>query len=201
MNVGSTVELFLRLGIRHILDPGALDHLLYLAALTIPYRWSQWRSLLGMVTAFTVGHSLTLALATGGWLQIRGAVVELLIPVTIAVTSAVTLWRQRSAAPPEPSRRTFWPLYLVTLGFGLVHGLGFSGYLRGLLGAEESIVTPLLWFNVGLEVAQLMVVVGVLTLTALVADRLITARTWRLAVAGVTGAFSIQMILTRLVDL
>lgn len=199
MNVGSTLALFLGLGIRHILDPGAIDHLLYLTALTIPYRARQWRSLLWLVTAFTVGHSLTLALATIGWLPIRGAVVELLIPVTIFLTSAFTLWRLRRSDGADPGTARAWPLYLITLGFGLIHGLGFSGYLRSLLGAEESIVAPLLWFNLGLEVAQLIVVVAVLGATALVADRLVSGRTWRLVISGVTLAFSCQMIVARLV--
>jgi hypothetical protein len=201
MNVGSTLALFLGLGIRHILDPGAIDHLLYLTALTIPYRARQWRNLLWLVTAFTVGHSLTLALATVGWLPIRGAVVELLIPVTIFLTSGLTLWRLRRSDGADPGTARAWPLYLITLGFGLIHGLGFSGYLRSLLGAEESIVVPLLWFNIGLEVAQLIVVVTVLGATALVADRLVSARTWRLVISGVTIAFSIQMIVTRLAAL
>jgi hypothetical protein len=201
MNVGSTLALFLGLGIRHILDPGAIDHLLYLTALTIPYRARQWRNLLWLVTAFTVGHSLTLALATVGWLPIRGAVVELLIPVTIFLTSGLTLWRLRRSDGADPGTTRAWPLYLITLGFGLIHGLGFSGYLRSLLGAEESIVVPLLWFNIGLEVAQLIVVVTVLGATALVADRLVSARTWRLVISGVTIAFSIQMIVTRLAAL
>ncbi|MFN0180858.1 MAG: HupE/UreJ family protein [Gemmatimonadales bacterium] len=198
MNVGSTLALFLGLGIRHILDPGAIDHLLFIAALTIPYRARQWRSLLWLVTAFTVGHSLTLALATIGWLPIQGAVVELLIPVTIFLTSALTLWRLRRPGDGEPGRGRAWPLYAVTLGFGLIHGLGFSGYLRSLLGAEESIVAPLFWFNVGLEVAQLIAVATVLGATALVADRLVSARTWRLAVSGVALALSGQMIIARL---
>jgi hypothetical protein len=201
MNVGSTLALFLGLGVRHILDPGAIDHLLYLTALTIPYRARQWRNLLWLVTAFTVGHSLTLALATIGWLPIRGAVVELLIPVTIFLTSGLTLWRLRRSDGTDPGTARAWPLYLITLGFGLIHGLGFSGYLRSLLGAEESIVAPLLWFNVGLEVAQLVVVVAVLGATALVADRLVSARTWRLVISGVTIAFSIEMIVTRLAAL
>lgn len=199
MNVGSDFEVYLRLGIRHILDPGAADHLLYIAALTIPWGHRQWRSLLWLVTAFTVGHSLTLALATFDLVRVPSAVVEVLIPVTILLTSLITVWRNRAQGPAVESGDggRLWPVYAVTAGFGLIHGLGFSGFLRGLLGGEESILFPLLWFNIGLELAQLVVVAAVLLGSAAIADRLVDRRAWRLVVSGATIALAAQMILQR----
>ncbi len=198
MNVGSEFALYFQLGLRHILDPGALDHLLYLTIMAIPFVWREWRRVVVLVTGFTLGHSLTLALAALDRVRADARVVEVMIPVTIMATALLVVSRSiRDGKGPEPDRLRA-STYLLPLGFGLIHGLGFATYLRSLLGAEESILGPLLWFNLGLEAAQLLVVGAVLSITSLVADRLLARRRWQLAIGTVTIVWSAAMIAERL---
>lgn len=158
--------LYLRLGLSHIADLRGYDHLVFVAALTVAYPASAWRRLLVLVTAFTVGHSVTLALATTGALRVPTVWIEAAIPATIAATAGLTLWRSR-AASVDGAGSAMTGRYLLAAGFGLVHGLGFSNYLRSLLGGEESLLWPLLAFNAGLEVGQVMIVAAVMGLGAL----------------------------------
>lgn len=143
---------FGQLGFRHITDPRGADHILFLLALAAVYRFRDWRDCVWVVTAFTVGHSVTLALAVSGALVLSSALVEFLIPVTIVLTALENLVvRDRSAA--------FWgrryrPIFAGV--FGLVHGAGFANYLRSLF--VERIAVPLFGFNVGLEAGQLVVI-------------------------------------------
>ncbi len=198
MPAGAEFALYLHLGLRHILDLGAIDHLLYLTIMAIPFVWPDWRRVAILVTGFTLGHSLTLAVAALGLVRVNSAVVEVLIPVTILTTAGLVVWRNRrtegSLTPAELGLAT----YALPLGFGLIHGLGFAAYLRSLLGAEESILWPLLWFNVGLEGAQLLVVATVLSVTSLVTGRLLDRRVWQLAIGAITIVWSVKMIAERL---
>ena len=195
----SELLVYLRLGFTHIADPRGYDHILFVAALTGGYAPSAWRHLLWLVTAFTVGHSITLALATLGVVAVPAALVELLIPVTIVITSAMTVAAVRTASPDAPVARRRWDLYALALLFGLVHGLGFSTYLRALLGAEEGIARPLLAFNAGLELGQLLIVAFTL-LAGTLAVRLLglARRDWVLLLAGATAGVACTMILDRL---
>ena len=147
----SELGTFVELGFRHITDLGAIDHILFLLALAAVYRRDDWRDALWVVTAFTVGHSITLALAVSGALVLPTAVIEFLIPLTIVATGleniavprrAQALWRGRYRA-------------LFAGLFGLVHGAGFANYLRSLF--VDSIAIPLFGFNVGIELGQLVV--------------------------------------------
>lgn len=150
----STIGAFLPLGFRHITDLAAIDHLLFLAALVAPYRWRDWHRLLAVASAFTIGHSVTLALAVSGVVLFPTAVIEFLIPLTILVTALPTLLRP--AAPAAPS-----PAALLAGGFGLVHGAGFANYLRALF--DGPIGLPLLAFNLGIELGQLTILATALT--------------------------------------
>lgn len=198
MDIGSEVALYFRLGLHHILDPGAVDHLLYLTIMAIPFVWRDWRRVVVLVTGFTLGHSLTLALAALDVVRADSRVVEVLIPVTILITALVVLYRNRHREAEPGTARLQPATYLLPLGFGLIHGLGFATYLRSLLGSEESILWPLLWFNLGLEAAQLLIVATVLTLTSLVAGRYLERRTWQLGIGTLTIAWSAAMIAERL---
>lgn len=198
MNAGSELATFLRLGLRHILDLRAIDHLLYLSIMAVPFAWRDWRRVVVLVTGFTLGHSLTLAVAALGVVRVNAAVVEVLIPVTILITAVLVVWRNRRVGSGSTPVRLGPATYLLPLGFGLIHGLGFATYLRSLLGAEESILWPLLWFNVGLESAQLLIVAAVLSVTSLVAGRLVDRRVWQLAIGSLTIAWSATMIAERL---
>jgi hypothetical protein len=192
---------FLRIGVGHIADVRAYDHILFVAALTAAYRPSEWRRLLWLVTAFTIGHSVTLALATLDVVHVSSALVEVLIPVTIVITSGLTIaalrgGREAADAPGLGGQRG---RYLIAGLFGLVHGLGFSTYLRSLLGGESSIVLPLFAFNLGLEGGQLMIVTSVLVL-GVVAERVcgLARRDWVLVLSGGTAFVAATMIIDRL---
>ena len=146
---------FFQLGFGHIVTAGALDHILFLAVLAVVYRARDWREALWVISAFTVGHSVTLALAVTGALRLSEPVVEFLIPLTIvaaAIENLVT--RDRSHTPRA---RRYRPLLAGV--FGLVHGAGFAGYLQSLF--VERIAVPLVGFNVGIEVGQILVLLAI----------------------------------------
>jgi hypothetical protein len=190
---------YLRLGFRHIADVGAYDHMLFIAALTVAYPPSAWRRLLWLVTAFTLGHSATLALATLDVVRVRASLVEVLIPVTIVITGLAALFISRGEDETHGPPGSQAPQYALAAGFGLIHGLGFSNFLRSLLGGEESILRPLFAFNVGLEVGQLLVVAAVLLLGELLTRLLrLSRREWVLFVSGGTVAVALTMIAERL---
>jgi len=157
---------FATLGFRHITDPRGADHILFLLALAAIYRFKDWRECVWVVTAFTVGHSVTLALAVTGALVMPSRVIEFLIPVTIVATAVENLIvRDRSAALWG---RRYRPVFAGV--FGLVHGAGFANYLRSLF--VDRIAVPLFGFNIGLEAGQL-VVIALAFLTFAAIDRAI----------------------------
>lgn len=141
-----------KIGWEHILSSGALDHILFLVALCAIYLPRNWKQVLVLVTAFTIGHSLTLILSATDVLRISSDWVEFLIPFTI-IGSAAFSFRKRMS-PPENLQVN----YLIALGFGLIHGLGFANTIRFMLMEEESLTVPLLSFNIGLEAAQILLV-------------------------------------------
>ena len=142
---------FLQLGLRHIVGIGAMDHILFLLALAAIYRFADWKAVGWVVTAFTVGHSITLAAAVLGYMPLSQAVVEFLIPLTIVATCIENIIvRDRATAPFGGAYR---PVFAIV--FGLVHGAGFGGYLKSLF--VDSVAVPLLGFNVGIEIGQIVV--------------------------------------------
>jgi hypothetical protein len=157
--MGSEFTTYLRLGLSHIADLRGYDHILFIVALTAGYALRDWHRLLWLVTAFTLGHSVTLALATLQLVRVPAALIEVLIAATIVVAGVFGVASSRDGAM---AMRRQHILYAMAGGFGLIHGLGFSSFLRTVLGSEESIVVPLLAFNVGLEVGQLVIVAAVL---------------------------------------
>ncbi len=175
----TSFELYFKLGLQHILDLQGFDHILFILSLCAVYVARDWTKILLLVTAFTLGHSLTLALATFQLVQIRPEVIEFLIPVTIACTALLTLIK-----PKPNSGKGIQLNYLLALLFGLIHGLGFSNYLRSLLGQEASIWQPLLAFNVGLEVGQIVIVATFLLLTSLVHLAGMNRKEWTLIISA-----------------
>jgi hypothetical protein len=130
--------LYLRLGFKHIIDLGGVDHILFVLALTLRYVWTDWKKILILVTAFTIGHSLTLALSTLSLLDIPVNWIEFLIPVTILITAVSNFW-----VHDFEFKQRFSAHYGLALFFGLIHGLGFSNYLKSLLGKEDSLLVIL----------------------------------------------------------
>jgi hypothetical protein len=129
-------------------------------ALTLRFIWSDWKKILILVTAFTIGHSLTLALSTLSLIDIPVNWIEFLIPVTILITAVSNFWVQDFEFKQRYSAH-----YGLALFFGLIHGLGFSNYLKSLLGKEDSLLGPLFSFNIGLEIGQILIVMVILGLT------------------------------------
>ena len=191
----SEFRIYVELGFRHIADFAGYDHILFVAALAIPFGIRDWRQLAVLVTAFTVGHSLTLALATLRLVSVPSQLVETLIPATILYTA---LDAYLTATPQRPENAVTIKRYGVALLFGLVHGLGFSTYLRALLGSEESITLPLLAFNVGLELGQLVILSIVLAVGALVVPAILQRRRWVQLLVGVTGGLALMLLIQRL---
>jgi len=196
----SEFAIYFRLGVGHIADLKGYDHILFIVALTAGYGIGDWRRLLWLVTAFTVGHSLTLALATLRLVRVHAPTIELLIAVTIvatAVYSAVSALAIRQREDRAPGRHVF--LYGMAGIFGLIHGLGFSNFLRAVLGGEESIVVPLLAFNLGLEIGQLAIVAVVLAVGALACDVAgLSRRRWVTALSAGIALVGARMIYERL---
>ncbi len=152
--------IYLKLGLTHVLDVNAYDHVLYLIALVASYDFYRWKRVLWLVTIFTIGHTLSLVLAGYDILQVNMEWVEFLIPVSIIIASMYNL----TIAGRRNQDNKKWLLYMVTLFFGLVHGFGFSSYFQMLAAKKDQILTMLIEFALGIELAQVIVVLMVLTI-------------------------------------
>ncbi len=191
------IGIYLHLGFRHIMDWEAWDHILFVLVLTLRYQWTDWKKLLVLVTAFTVGHSVTLALSTLNWINFPSALIEFLIPVTILLTAISNFWVKSF------DFKSKYPLiYFLALFFGLIHGLGFSTYLKSLLGKEESIIGPLFTFNLGLELGQLLIVSLILIISFIFVSVLKVKRVRYLQIgSGIAIAFALNMVLDRILPI
>ncbi len=180
-------------GFEHISDWKGYDHILFIWALCGMYSIRQWKKLLILVTAFTLGHSLTLALSVLDIFTVRSAIIEILIPVTIILTCILNLFQLDRTLDERLGLR-----YVSALVFGLVHGLGFSYLLKSLLGTEENITQPLLAFNIGLEAGQLLILGLILILGAAFSRFLkITERDRRFFIAAVVLGMALVLLLER----
>jgi hypothetical protein len=179
------------LGWSHIISWDALDHILFILALTAIFHWKDWKKLFVLVTAFTVGHSLTLALSSFNMVRIPSDITEFLIPITILVTGVIHFFRS------NPSKGIGWQ-YTLALGFGLVHGLGFANTIRVMLASSESITLPLLSFNLGLEAGQLLMVSALLTVNHLLVNKLkISQLLFSRVISGIAVAAGVYFSLLR----
>lgn len=158
---------YTEIGFKHVMDLQAYDHILFLAALALPFTFKDWRQVLWLVTVFTITHCISLAMAVYGLVFISVELVEFLIPVTIAITALVNLFMTGD------KYRKLAGLHLVLTGFfGLIHGLGFSNYFKMLMAGESEKLSPLLGFATGIELAQVVVVLFMLSLGYLVVEKL-----------------------------
>tara|TARA_E500000075_G_scaffold132631_1_gene145108 strand:- start:7976 stop:8554 length:579 start_codon:yes stop_codon:yes gene_type:complete len=149
---------YTKLGLYHILDPKAYDHLLFLVVLTLPYFYKQMRQLLVLVTVFTLGHTASLWAASAGILNISASWIEFLIPTTILLTALHVLYWNSSIVTKSSA-----PFMLLVVFFGVIHGLGFSNYFS-MVFAGNGISLPLFYFTLGIEAAQILVVIAVVFL-------------------------------------
>lgn len=156
---------YFQIGLKHVLDINAYDHVLFLIALTVPFSFKDWKQVLLLVTVFTVGHTLALFMSVFGLVIINSNLVEFLIPITIVITAIYHLF---TAGKPKRNE-SFGITGFITLFFGIIHGLGFSNYFKSILPGDASDkVLPLLEFALGIEAAQLIVVMVVLIVSYVV---------------------------------
>jgi HupE / UreJ protein len=172
---------YLKIGWEHIISWSAMDHLLFILALAAIYLPENRKQVLILVTAFTIGHSLTLALSVYKLVSINSKWVEFLIPCTIMVTAVFNLLQKNF------SNRSLRLNYLLALCFGLVHGLGFAATIRFMLAGSQSIFIPLLGFNIGLELGQLVVMAVILLLAHIAVKKLRLSRQWWVGILSITA--------------
>jgi len=184
-------ELYLGIGMEHILDANAYDHILFVVVLCTMYQLKDWKKVLILVTAFTIGHSITLALATLQIIQVNTDLIEFLIPLTILITAFVNILSKSNAL----NRSKIQTNYFLALFFGLIHGMGFSNYLRAILGKDDSIATQLFAFNIGLETGQIIIVVIYLVIAFLFVDIFrVNRRDWRLGISAAVAGMSFMLL-------
>lgn len=172
---------YFELGWHHIISTDALDHLLFVLVLSAVYLVGDWKKVLVLITAFTLGHSLTLILSIVDVIRVNSTVVEFLIPVTIIITAVFNLWQK------EPDLRTLQRNYFLAFFFGLVHGLGFANAIRFMMERGDSIGMNLLGFNLGLEAGQIVVVTVILLLSFLLVNKAGLQRGWWVKILSVSG--------------
>ena len=192
----SVFQTYLQLGFSHISDLEGYDHILFIVALCAIYQLREWKSVALLATAFTIGHSITLALAVLGVIPVNAAWIEFLIPVTIALTAIYNVVAHRKTESNRVWDRTMKVNYGFAALFGLIHGMGFSNFLRSSLmpGQEDQLVTQLLAFNIGVELGQLAIVAVVLMLSAAALQLMrVRQREWNLFVSG--GAFGLALVM------
>jgi hypothetical protein len=189
----SEFRAYLTLGFEHITALNGYDHILFVVALCAIYNFRELKKVLILVTAFTIGHSVTLALATLDVITFPKNVVELLIPITIFVTAISNYFQNPKGELGNYANNT---RYLLAVGFGLIHGMGFSTYLRSLLGGVEAIIMPLLAFNIGLEIGQLIIVSAALFVGFLFVEIFKIKRfTWNHLISGMVAGMALSLIL------
>lgn len=151
---------YIKLGLQHVLDFSAYDHILFLSALAIPFTFRKWRPVLLLATVFTFTHCLALGLSVYELLVMDVALVEFLIPVTILLTAFFNILYQKS----PKGKKSIVLHAIATAFFGLIHGFGFSNYFKMLMAGEEDKLMPLLAFATGIEISQITIVLCVLAL-------------------------------------
>ncbi|GLR17154.1 HupE/UreJ family protein [Portibacter lacus] len=188
----SDFSLYLQLGLEHIADFAAYDHMIFIISLCAIFLIKDWRKVLILVTAFTIGHSITLALSVLDLINIDKDLIETLIPITILITSIINI----VLVMKKKSSQGIILHYALALFFGLIHGMGFANYLKSLLGGMQSVTMPLLAFNIGIELGQ----IGIVIVYFLIYDiiRRITNlqhKFWVIIVSSITALISLSLIL------
>ena len=185
------------LGWQHIISTGALDHQLFIAVLAAIYLLKDWKQVLILVTAFTIGHSLTLALSILDIVRLPTNWVEFLIPVTIIITAFSNLFQKKYTAIPI-TIGTVSINYFLALFFGLIHGMGFANSLRFMLAKDQNLGWGLFGFNIGLEAGQIIVVLILLVLAHFIVNIIkVNRRDWVLFLSAAVFGLGLKMVLER----
>ncbi|PWL39696.1 HupE / UreJ protein [Flagellimonas aquimarina] len=172
---------YIELGLKHVLDFGAYDHILFLSALAIPFTFKNWKKVVILATIFTIAHCTSLALSAFGVLTVDVGLIEFLIPVTITLTSLFNLIYVYNG----DKNVGMYLHILATAFFGLIHGFGFSNYFKMLMAEEEDKVTPLLGFATGIEFSQIAIILAILAIAFLIQDLIKVKRTYFIAIASI----------------
>ncbi|AZJ34163.1 HupE/UreJ family protein [Tenacibaculum singaporense] len=184
---------YFKMGLFHVLDFKAYDHILFLIVLAVVYQFKQWTKVLWLITLFTIGHSITLALSAYGILNVRADLIEFLIPLTIFITGLMNVLTAKKASVGKENQNLFFALF-----FGLIHGLGFSNYFKIMIGKTSDKFLPLIEFALGVEVAQIIIVLGILLIGALVQSIFsVNRRDWILITSSIVIGFALQMMFDR----
>lgn len=188
----SQFRVYFELGIQHILDLNGFDHILFIVVLCALYTLRDWRKVLILVTAFTIGHSVTLALSVLNVLTIDAGIIEFLIPVTILITALSNIFRKTDSFNPSKIHLN----YIYAVVFGLIHGLGFSNYLKSIMGRGTQIIGQLLAFNLGIEAGQLIIVALFILVAGLVVGLSgVARREWTLGISAAVAGMALMLIL------
>jgi hypothetical protein len=186
-------KLFVELAFKHVLDWQAYDHILFFIVLTVVYKFSDWKKVLLLITFFTIGHTLTLGLATFNIITIKKELIEFLIPLTILITAGVNIFTLNKKNHHQSNTNIFFALF-----FGLIHGLGLSGFLKMTLDDGDSKIFPLLEFALGVELAQILIVILILIAGYIAQYFLrIKKRDWILALSSIVIGIIIPMLAER----
>ena len=184
---------YFNIGWEHIISWDALDHLLFIAALAAIYIIKDWKQVLILVTAFTIGHAITLILSVLDVIRFPARWVEFLIPCTIVITAFTNLFQKKF------SPRSVRINYFLALFFGLIHGMGFANVIRFMLAKDQSMVMGLFGFNVGVEAGQIAVVIILLAVTSILINFIkVNRREWVLFLSAGVFGLSLKMALERL---
>lgn len=188
----SQFQLYFGLGKSHILDyANGYDHIVFVVALCALYLTREWKQILILITAFTIGHSITLALSTLRIVSFKVELIEFLIPLTIFITAVSNLFKNENAISGKHLQLN----YFFAAFFGLIHGLGFSSYLRSILGKEENIFTPLLAFNLGLELGQLIIVSIFMAAAFVLVDLFgLNRRDWKMVISSAIAGIALVLM-------
>ena len=185
--------IYFQIGLKHVLDLNAYDHVLFLMALAVPYAFKDWKRVVLLVTLFTLGHTMALVLSVFEIIVIKANVVEFLIPITILITALFNLF----TAGKNNKKESINLVVFITLFFGIIHGLGFSNYFKSILGGDAaSKVLPLAEFALGIEAAQMIVVFVLLVLSYIVQTVFrFSKRDWTLVMCAFIIGVVIPMII------
>lgn len=184
---------YLKQGLFHVLDWSAYDHILFLVVLVVVFTFADWKKALWLITLFTIGHTITLALAAYNLIYIKSSIVEFLIAATIFVTALSNMLFQKKGKSDGLNLNLFFALF-----FGLVHGLGFSSYFKILVGAEEDKILPLFSFALGVELAQITMVIALLILTFFgLTIFKFSKRDWVLVISAIVFGITIPILYSR----
>lgn len=172
---------YIKLGLHHVLDFGAYDHILFLSALAIPFTFKSWKRVIVLATIFTIAHCTSLALSAFDVFTVDVGLIEFLIPVTIILTGLFNL----IYVYKDAKNVGMYLHILATAFFGLIHGFGFSNYFKMLMAEEEDKITPLLGFATGIEFSQVAIILAILGIAFLIQEVIKVKRTYFIAIASI----------------